>query len=455
MRIHLLSTGGAVMHNLAIALHKMGHKVTGSDDEIYDPARSRLKKYGLLPAKEGWNEANITEDIDVVILGMHARAGNPELEKAQELKLKIMSFPEFIYESSKEKKRIAVCGSHGKTSTTAIIMHVLKGVERKFDWLVGAQMEGYDLMVSLTDADTIVIEGDEYLSSAIDRRPKFMHYHPQICIITGIDWDHMNVFPTEDLYISQFEQLINSLQPGADLIFHAGDPTLSNLVRKSARKDINLHPYYGFDSLVVHDTTMVFDGQGKQYPIRVFGKHNMQNMQAAYIACSILGVNHEDIFQRFSDFSGAQKRLQLVKAEGGNAVYTDFAHAPSKVKATAEAVRLRYIDHHITAVYELHTYSSLNIEFIKQYKGALNSADKAYVFYNAHTLEMKKMPPLDPREVAACFNHSNLEVITDKDVLEKAILENTNHKKRTLLLMSSGTLGKLDIVETAEQFLSA
>ena len=197
MNVHLIAIGGSAMHNMAIAMHKKGFNVTGSDDEIFEPSKTRLAKLNLLPAKEGWDTNNIHKGIDAVILGMHARADNPELLKAQELGLKIYSYPEYIYEQTKDKTRIVIGGSHGKTSITAMILHVLNYHKVDCDYMVGAQLDGFDTMVKLTkEAKIAVIEGDEYLSSPIDRRPKFHLYKPNIAILSGIAWDHINVFPT-------------------------------------------------------------------------------------------------------------------------------------------------------------------------------------------------------------------------------------------------------------------
>ena len=438
------------MHNLAIALHLKGHQVSGSDDEIYNPARDRLAKYNLLPAVMGWNPDRITGDLDCIILGMHARADNPELARAQKLGLPIYSFPEFIYQQSRDKKRIVVAGSHGKTTTTSMIMHVLKYCNKKFDYLVGAQLEGLETMVQITDAPVIVLEGDEYLSSPIDRRPKILHYLPHIAIITGIAWDHINVFPTFEGYIAEFQKFVDTLPSGARLYYYEGDPHLRAVVKK-APAHIIARAYEGFNFEVDAGQTLLIRENGDRVPLQVFGKHNLENLMAAYYACQEAGVASDQFFEAIQSFGGAAKRLQLIKKTKDFVAYRDFAHAPSKVKATVEALKNQYPRRKLVACVELHTFSSLNKTFLPQYRGAVDKADTAYVFYSEHTLRMKKLPLIDKAEIQKHFHHKNLKVFNTRGALHRA-LKKHRWKNKNLLMMSSGTFDKTDFKELTDQF---
>ena len=429
MRIHLIAVGGAVMHNLALALQDNHHTVSGSDDEIYDPARSRLAAAGLLPDRMGWDEARITPDIELVILGMHARADNPELLRAQALGLPIQSFPEYIAAHGRDKLRVAVCGSHGKTTTTAMIMHVLRHCGRDFDYLVGAQLEGFETMVRLSDAPVLIVEGDEYLSSAIDRNPKFLHYRPQLTVITGIAWDHINVFPTEAEYIRQFERLLITLPAGGALMYDSTDPILKEVVRQTP-EGITRWPYTALP--VQQNQRIRFAKAG--WHLRVFGAHNYKNMAAARLVCAELGIDGEAFFGAMESFTGAAKRLDDFYEDTDRRVWKDFAHAPSKVRATTAAVKARYPERPLTAVLELHTFSSLNQDFLPQYAGALDAADRAFVYYSPHTLAMKRLPVLDADTVRLAFGRPDLEVLTEADALEAAVATEAEN----LLLMSSG-----------------
>ena len=435
MRIHLIAVGGAVMHNLALALKDNHHTVSGSDDEIYDPARSRLAAAGLLPDTMGWDADRITADIDLVILGMHARIDNPELLKAQELGLLIQSFPEFIFSHSKNKKRVAICGSHGKTTTTAMVMHVLRHYKRDFDYLVGAQLEGFGNMVHLSDAPLIIIEGDEYLSSALDRNPKFLHYRSHLTVLTGIAWDHINVFPTEANYIHQFERLLRTLPAAGHLIFDRTDPLVMDLQRR-APTHLQVQPY---EALHV-DADRRITVAGHTYRLAVFGRHNYKNMAAARLVCSELGIDDARFFEAIQTFSGAAKRLDLLYEDGERTIWKDFAHAPSKVRATTAAVKASHPGRTLTAVLELHTFSSLNKAFLPQYAGALDGADRAYVYYSPHTLAMKKLPPLDASAVQRAFARADVQVVTDSAELASAV----SGEPQNLLLMSSGRFDGFD-----------
>ena len=443
MRIHFIAIGGSAMHNLALALHDSGHEVTGSDDEIYEPSRSRLMREGLLPEQFGWYTDKIEPNIDAVILGMHARVDNPELLRAQELGLRIYSYPEFIAEQSIEKTRVVVAGSHGKTTTTSIIMHALSHAGMEYDYLVGAQLEGFDRMVKLSDAGIIILEGDEYLSSPIDRRPKMMHYDPDIAIVTGIAWDHINVFPTMDNYVDQFRIFVNAMSADSTLYYFKNDEHLNKIIGEGNF----LCDATGYDQVEVDDHKNVVI-EGRVYPINLIGNHNLQNIKAAELVCAKLGVSKIDFYKSLSTFQGAQKRLQILRKgkDGSGHIYLDFAHAPSKVKATTNAIKDWFPDSLLIAVFELHTYSSLNKEFIPQYRDALNSAENAVVFYSDHALKMKKMPPLDASFVKEAFGHPNLTVISNREDLEK-FLRKTDVTTSNLLLMTSGNFDKTPIQE--------
>lgn len=438
MRIHLIAIGGAAMHNIALELKARGHDVSGSDDEIYEPSLTRLKNVGILPTKFGWYPENITQELDFVILGMHAKADNPELVRANAFGIPVYSYPEFIYRHAFDKKRVVIAGSHGKTTTTAMILHVLNKKGLEFDYLVGAQLDGFERMVKLSDAPIIVIEGDEYLSSPIDRVPKIHHYKPHISVITGIAWDHMNVFPTFENYVEQFLIYIRTMETNSHLIYFKPDHVLCDIVEKSKHPDAE--PY---DSLEINEKKEVLF-EDKSYPISIIGNHNLHNMQAAMLVCQRLGINGSEFMAAIGDFKGASKRLQKVSGNDKRVVFLDFAHAPSKVKATTDAFKQWYGNKKLLAVMELHTFSSLNKDFIPQYAETLNAADKAIVFFNEHTLKMKNMPPLDEAFLIAAFGHSDLEVFTDEKLLRDRISE-SKYEDYNVLLMTSGNFNKMEM----------
>ena len=434
--IHFIAIGGSAMHNLALAMHDLGHLITGSDDEIYEPSRSRLEKAGILPSKMGWNKDRITDKLDVVILGMHARIDNPELEKAKEIGLPIFSYPEYVAKESVGKKTVVIAGSHGKTSTTAMIMHVLSKCKLDYDYLVGAQLDGFDRMVKLTNAPLIILEGDEYLSSPIDRRPKIMHYKPDIAVVTGIAWDHINVFPTFENYEDQFRQFINMMDSDTKLIYYKKDTSLDKII-KEKRHRCKAAPYV---ALTNQGSRIEVDGN--LYEVNIIGRHNMQNLEAARMVCEELGISKSTFFKHVQDFTGAAKRLQYRGARGKFKVYQDFAHAPSKVKATCDGVKDWFGADKLYAFFELHTFSSLNKDFLPQYKNTMDKVDKAFVIYDRHTLTMKNMPALDPSFVQEQFDHPNLEIISDHEAILKKV--NSLPKDGHLLMMSSGNFGGLD-----------
>ena len=453
MRIHLIAIGGSAMHNIALALYYNHHTVSGSDDEVYNPARDRLAKHGLLPKKIGWNPESITKDLDLVILGMHARPDNPELKRAQELNIPIFSYPAFVYEKAKEQKRVVIAGSHGKTTTTSMVMHVLKFYLKDFDYLVGAQLEGFETMARFSDAPMTIIEGDEYLSSPIDRRPKFLHYLPDLAVITGIAWDHINVFPDFSDYKNQFLLFAQSMPASGKLFYYQNDPYLPELLSTS-NIDCEVIPYEGFNFKVKNNQTILISETGEEIPLQIFGAHNLQNLQAAFYLCQELGISSKDFFAAIRSFKGAAKRLDFLCKTDSAVAYKDFAHAPSKVKATTEAMQAQYPNRKLVACVELHTFSSLNKKFLPHYKATLAAADHAFVFYSEHTLKMKKLPLIKPADIQKAFNHPNLTVIqNDFSKLGKA-LKLFDWQEQNLLLMTSGNFGGWNMKKAAESLLS-
>ena len=446
MSIHFIAIGGSVMHQLAIALKRKGYEITGSDDEIFEPAATNLKKAGILPLQAGWFPEKITKDIEAVILGMHAKQDNPELQKAKELGLEIYSFPEYIYQESKDKKRIAIGGSHGKTTTTSMVMHVIKHAKIDFDYLVGAKLDGFEQSVSITNAPLIVCEADEYPASVIDKRPKFHFLFPHIAVITGIAWDHINVFPTFDFYLKQFTIFIDKIESGGVLIYNNTDETLKKLVEQNKRADIRYIPYILPTYFIENGVTVVMI-QKEKTTLKVFGNHNLLNLQAAYYVCNELNVNDLTFAKAIADFTGASKRLELLKEIDGCSIYRDFAHAPSKVIASINAVKQQFPQRKLIAILELHTFSSLNADFMSEYAGTMESADEAIVFYSNHALELKRMRVLDSQIVIAGFNKSNLVVITEREKLEM-YLKGESRINTNFLFMSSGNYEGMDILKT-------
>lgn len=436
------------MHNMALAMAQNGHTVTGSDDEIFEPAKSRLAAKGILPPSSGWFPDKINSSLDAVILGMHAREDNPELIKAKEMDLKIYSFPEYIYEQSKNKTRVVIGGSHGKTTITAMIMHVLHDLGKDFDYMVGAQLEGFETMFRISDAPVIILEGDEYLTSTLDKRPKFHLYRPNIALLSGIAWDHINVFPTFEIYLEQFREFIELIEPGGNLVYCENDEELKRICPE-ARKDIKLYPYGIPSHSINNGTTSVAIGN-LDTEIHVFGKHNLMNLNGARLVCACLGISAEDFMKSIAGFKGASKRLELLEKSDDSAFYKDFAHSPSKLKATIEAVKEQFPHRKLVACFELHTYSSLNNDFLEQYKGCMHKADKAIVFYSAHALEIKKMPPLPEIKVKGSFGRDDIMVFTNKEKLVD-YLESLDWKGKNLLMMSSGNFDGLDLKALAEK----
>jgi UDP-N-acetylmuramate: L-alanyl-gamma-D-glutamyl-meso-diaminopimelate ligase len=453
MKIHFIAIGGAVMHNLAIALHLKGYKVTGSDDEIYEPACSHLITYGLLPEKYGWHPEKITGDIDTVILGMHAKADNPELLKAIESGIKIMSFPEFLYDQTKNKKRVVVAGSHGKTTTTAMIMHVLKTQGVNFDFMVGSSVSGYETMVSLSDDSEIaVLEGDEYLTSPIDRRPKFHLYMPDIAVLNGIAWDHMNVFPTFENYIEQFRVFVDKITDGGSLIYYAGDPEVKKIA-EAAPGNIRKIPYR-IHGHFQNKTGFYAATCSRTVHLKVFGEHNMQNLSAAKEACIAAGISEDGFYDAIQSFEGTSGRLQKLEENENGVFFYDFAHSPSKVKATVEAVTTRYPGRNIIACFELHTFSSLSRDFLPFYKGTLEKAFRAFVYFNPQQFEMKKLVPLSKDAVKEAFSGRNLAVYDDSDRMV-AHIKSLHFNAPVYLFMSSGDFNGYDLKLLAGELLGS
>ena len=452
MRVHFTAIGGAAMHNLALALHTKGYKITGSDDEIFEPSKSRLDKYGLLPNKIGWNTDLITTDLDALILGMHATEDNPELIKAKEIGIKIYSYPEYIYEQSKTKKRIVIGGSHGKTTITSMILHVFKYHKLKFDYLVGAQIEGFETMVGLSDdAEYMIIEGDEYLSSPIDRRPKFHLYKPHIALISGIAWDHINVFPTFENYVEQFKIFTDTIITDGSLIYYDNDSEIKK-ISDNCRTDIKQLPYIAPKNRVENGTTYINTNDG-ELKLKIFGKHNLENLNGARLVCNQANINDKMFYEAISSFGGAAKRLQLLSWNDNTNVYLDFAHSPSKLKATISAVKEQFEDRELIACMELHTFSSLKEEFLPEYNGSMKPANKAFVYFSPDTVKHKRLKEISAEEVKNAFNSDNITVYTDSEKLQKDILS-IDFKNKNLLLMSSGNFHGIDFKEFSEKITS-
>jgi UDP-N-acetylmuramate: L-alanyl-gamma-D-glutamyl-meso-diaminopimelate ligase len=450
MNIHFIAIGGAVMHNLAIALHKKGYNITGSDDEIFEPSLSRLKKYNLLPKHWGWDPSRISPETDAVILGMHAKEDNPELIKARELKLKIYSFPEYLYEQTKNKTRIVIAGSHGKTTVTSMIMHALRENGQQFDYMVGSVLQGFDTMVELNDSNKIAIfEGDEYLTSPIDLRPKFHLYRPHISLITGIAWDHMNVFPSFENYTKQFE-IFASMTSGS-LVYFGGDNLLTEIANKHKER-INLYPYTQITSCSADNQSLVVY-ENIAVTLSIFGHHNMQNLAGAMQICKLLGISEKDFLVSMATFKGAARRQELLTQKGTRLVYLDFAHAPSKVAATVEAFHYQYKDKKLIACLELHTFSSLNTAFLPQYKSTLDLADIAIVFYNPEVVKHKKLQDFPPLLVEEAFQRKNIIVLQKPADVEKKLLE-LSEDNCVFLIMTSGNFSGLNLMELAERIIN-
>lgn len=453
LRIHFIAIGGSVMHNLAIALKEEGHHISGSDDEIFEPSRSALAKHGLLPNREGWDPAKIDKNLDLVILGMHASKDNPELLKAQTLGLTIHSFPEYIYEHSKDKQRIVIAGSHGKTTITAIIIHVLNHCRRKFDYVIGARVRGIENTVRLTaDAPIIIIEGDEYLSSALDPTPKFLRYQHHIGLISGIAWDHANVFPNEEEYVRQFDLFADQTPKGGILIYCEQDP-MALMIGKKERADVTEVTYKSHPHTSDNNGQFYLTDGKEKHPIRIFGSHNYQNISGAREVLKKIGVTNQQFFEAISSFQGASGRLEIVREAPGTTIYKDFAHAPSKVRATVKAVKEIHPSRELVACVELHTYSSLNKKFLPQYKDSLKNAQTPIVYFNPEKVQAKKLEPLTASDIHSAFSNPSISVFDDARKLQQFLLQQS-WKNKNLLMMSSGNFGGIDIKELSDKMIS-
>ncbi|MFZ1686811.1 MAG: Mur ligase family protein [Flavobacteriales bacterium] len=451
-RVHFIAIGGSAMHNLAIALHQKGCVVSGSDDEIFEPSRSRLDRLGLLPDRLGWHPEDITTGIEAVILGMHARADNPELKRAQELGIPVFSYPAFFYEQTKDKTRVVIGGSHGKTTITSMIVHVLRTCGVEFDYLVGAQLDGFDCMVRLSPTSRVaVIEGDEYLASTLQPVPKFHLYKPDIALISGIAWDHINVFKTFESYVDQFRIFIQCIEPGGKLIYCAEDPEVRKLAEEPEVKDVKVS--YGIPKHRIVDGVTVLETSQGDVQLQVFGRHNLQNMEGARHVCHQLGIGDKEFHAAIATFHGAAKRLEKLAEHGARVVFKDFAHSPSKLTATVLAVREQFPDRKLTACMELHTYSSLSEGFLDQYSGTMDQADNAIVFYDPHAVELKRLPPIPLERIKRAFGRDDLRVLTDPIEVMGGVREGTADKA-VLLMMSSGNFGGLDQQALAEAFIA-
>lgn len=451
-RIHFIASGGSIMHSLAIALKEAGHKVTGSDDHFYEPSKSRLATHGLLPDNEGWNADRITSEVDFVILGMHAKKDNPELVKANELGIKVYSFPEFVYEACKNKQRIVIAGSHGKTTITAMIMHVLKNIGKDFDYMVGAQLDGFDNMVKLSDAPIVIIEGDEYTTSPLDPTPKFLHYHHHIGLISGIAWDHFNVYPTLDDYVKQFELFADASPKAGSLVFCEEDNLASMIISEKERADVSNLPYHAHDHAVREGKTFLkLDGK-MELPVEIFGNHNMQNLSGAYTLLKKIGITDDQFYSAIGSFKGAAKRMEIIGENQHTTIYSDFAHAPSKLKATTSAIKDQFPNRQLVACLELHTFSSLNKDFIDQYSDTFNQTDEAIVYINPEAAAQKGLERLTEEDLRAAFNRNDIVLFNDQAKLY-AHLTGFDWTNRNLVFMSSGNFGGLDSEKLKSEIL--
>jgi len=451
-KVHFIAIGGSAMHNLALALHYKGYRVTGSDDEIFDPAKSRLAACGLLPAETGWFPEKLTPDLDAVILGMHAHADNPELARAKRMGLKIFSYPEYLYEQSKDKVRIVIGGSHGKTTITAMILHVLQHAGVDCDYMVGAKLEGFDVMVRLTEkAPFMVFEGDEYLTSALDPRPKFHLYKPDIALISGIAWDHMNVFPTFDKYVEQFRIFAGMVPDSGSIVYCSDDPEVVAVAEQTEGSMLKIP--YTVPEYKIHEGITWLKTPDGDIPLKVFGRHNLMNLEGARRVCNLLNVSDSLFYEAIRSYKGASNRLELLAGAPGRSVFRDFAHAPSKLQATIQAAKEQFTNRRLVACFELHTYSSLNKDFLSQYAGSMDMADEAFVFFSPHALSIKRLPMLEAEDIRKAFGKEGLRVFTEADDLKEALLaeswDNTN-----LLMMSSGNYNGLNMKELTEAILN-
>jgi UDP-N-acetylmuramate: L-alanyl-gamma-D-glutamyl-meso-diaminopimelate ligase len=451
-QVHFIAIGGSAMHNLAIALHQQGFEVTGSDDEIFEPSRSRLERLGLLPDRLGWDPLRVHPGMSAVILGMHARLDNPELKRAQELGIPVYSYPSYFHERTKDKTRVVIGGSHGKTTITSMIVHVLRHAGVDFDYLVGAQLDGFDCMVKLgANSRVAIIEGDEYLASALEPVPKFHLYRPDIALISGIAWDHINVFKTFDAYVDQFRRFITAIEPGGMLVYCREDEEVRRIAEDEAVSAQRIA--YGTPEHRIVDGTTILGTPHGDVPLLVFGQHNLQNLEGARHVCHLLGIGDEEFHAAMRTFRGAAKRLERIGGDAKRAVFKDFAHSPSKLKATIQAVREQFPGRHLVACMELHTYSSLSEDFLDQYAGVMDAADRAIVFYDPHAVQLKRLPPIPPERIQRAFARADVKVLNDPIAVIGAVRDDPK-EEAVLLMMSSGNFGGLDLQALSEAFIA-
>ena len=447
-KVHFISIGGSVMHSLAIELKRLNYVVTGSDDVIYEPSKSSLIENDLYPKELGWHESNIKDDLDFVILGMHARSDNPELKLAKHKKIKIYSFPEFVYEYSKNKTRVVIAGSHGKTTIASMVLHVLKNNTINVDYLLGAKIEGLSNSVSLSNEnDFIIIEGDEYLSSRIHDTPKFHVYKPNIALISGISWDHVNVFPTFDVYKNQFGVFIDKIVDGGVLIYNDNDLEILDLL-KNNQNFIRKIPY-SRHNYIAKDNKFFIETDEGILPLKIFGKHNMENLSGAKQVCNLIGLTDDEFYNSILTFKGATNRLQLKEIKLGRSVIIDFAHSPSKLKASIDAVKTNFSGE-LVGVYELHTFSSFHKKFQIHYRGTMDKCDYPIIFIDRSNPKLKNQD-LDEESLKKSFNNLKMKFIFDKDELDNYIMS-FEQLNLNLLLMSSGKFGGIDVDRLSKNF---
>ncbi len=441
MNVHFIAIGGSAMHNLAIALSRKGYVVSGSDDEIFEPSKSRLEKEGILPQQMGWNPQNINASLDAVILGMHARIDNPELLRAKELNIPIFSYPEYLFEQSKNKTRVVIGGSHGKTTITSMILHACRELGKDVDYMVGAQLEGYDCMVKLSEnAEVIILEGDEYLSSPIDRRPKFHLYKPNIALLSGIAWDHINVFPTFENYVSQFDVFCELIEPSGKLIYNENDPEIVTLAAKHKNHVEAIS--YATPIYEVTESGTCMHMNSESYDLKLFGEHNLQNLMGAMRVCEAIGISNKDFLTSLSNFTGAGKRLQKVVESNDFIMFKDFAHSPSKLKATTKAVKEQFTSRKLVACMELHTFSSLKKEFLTHYQNCMAMADCALVYFSPSVVAHKKLEPISINQVFEGFGGGITVATNTNEVVE--FINQYVESNSALLMMSSGNFDGID-----------
>ncbi len=440
------------MHNLAISLSKQGIEVSGSDDSIFDPAATKLRDAGLFPEKLGWDPNKISSDLDLIVLGMHAKKENPELVKAQELGIKILSFPEFLRMYSSDKQRVVIGGSHGKTTITAMIMHVLKEAGKKFDYLVGADVDGFDISVRISnDAPSIIIEGDEYFSSALQQKPKLLMYDHHIGLISGVKWDHINVFPTIEAYVGAFEDFADATPKGGTLVFNEDDD-IATVIGRKEREDV-LQVEYGVHPHIIREgVTYLKTKNHGEVPLKIFGQHNLSNLNAAKNICALMAISEDTFYQAISSFVGAKKRLECISESNGNFVFKDYAHSPSKLKATTKAVKEQFPNKRLVACMELHTFSSLDKDFLNQYENSFVDADLPIIYLDPKVIQKKGDGSIDTDLVKNSFAREDLEVFFDPKEL-KSYLEKQDFSEANLLLMSSGDFGGIDLVELSNTLM--